>query len=63
MGIITYILTLRINKAKELLLDADCDYIFEVAQKVGFNDTSYFNRTFKRVTGYTPNEYQNMNRK
>lgn len=63
MGIINYILMLRIDKAKELLLESDCGYIFEIAEKVGFNDTSYFNRTFKRITGYTPNEFQRMNSK
>ncbi len=63
MGIINYILMLRIDKAKELLLESDCGYIFEIAEKVGFNDTSYFNRTFKRITGYTPNEFQRMNNK
>ena len=46
----------RIDKAKELLLQNQ-DRIFVIAQKVGFNDTSYFNRIFKKVTGYTPKEF------
>lgn len=61
-GIINYILTYRINKAKSLLLDPDSGYIFEIAQAVGFNDASYFNRTFKKITGYTPNEYQRLHK-
>ena len=52
---------LRINKAKELLLESNL-YVFEISQQVGFNDTSYFNRTFKRITGYTPNEFQSLSR-
>ncbi|WP_394806725.1 helix-turn-helix domain-containing protein [Anaerotruncus colihominis] len=28
---------------------------------VGFNDTSYFNRIFKKVTGYTPKEFIEYN--
>lgn len=61
MGIVNYILLLRINKAKELLLESNL-YVFEISQQVGFNDTSYFNRTFKRITGYTPNEFQSLSR-
>lgn len=62
MGIVNYILLLRINKAKELLLESDL-YVFEISQQVGFNDTSYFNRTFKRITGLTPNEFQSQSRR
>lgn len=62
MGIVNYILLFRVNKAKELLLESD-QYVFEISQQVGFNDTSYFNRTFKRITGYTPNEYQSLYKK
>lgn len=61
-GVVNYILQLRIDKAKELLLESD-RYVFEISQQVGFNDTSYFNRTFKRLTGYTPNEYQTLYKK
>ena len=59
-SIINYILMVRIDKAKELLLQNQ-DRIFVVAQKVGFNDTSYFNRIFKKVTGYTPKEFIEYN--
>ena len=62
MGVVNYILQLRIDKAKELLLESN-RYVFEISQQVGFNDTSYFNRTFKRITGYTPNEYQVLYKK
>ena len=59
-SIINYILMVRIDKAKELLLQNQ-DRIFVIAQKVGFNDTSYFNRIFKKVTGYTPKEFIEYN--
>lgn len=59
-GIVNYILSYRIEKAKELLKQADSRFVFEIAQAVGFNDASYFNRTFKKFTGYTPNEYQKL---
>lgn len=62
MGITNYILNYRINKAKEFLLAPNSGKIFEIAKSVGFNDTSYFNRTFKKHTSYTPNEYQRLNK-
>ena len=62
MGITNYILNYRINKAKELLLEPNSGKVFEIAKAVGFNDTSYFNRTFKKYTGYTPNEFQRLNK-
>ena len=62
MGITNYMLNYRINKAKEFLLAPNSGKIFEIAKAVGFNDTSYFNRTFKKHTGYTPNEFQRLNK-
>ncbi len=46
----------RINKAKELLVEAKIS-IGEVAQQVGILDANYFTRTFKAITGKTPKEY------
>lgn len=57
MSIVNFILQIRIDKAKELLASPNSRYIFEIASEVGFNDTSYFNRIFKKATGFTPNEY------
>lgn len=59
-GIVNYIINYRIERAKELLQNPDSGFIFEIAQAVGFNDASYFNRTFKKLTGCTPNEYQRL---
>lgn len=59
MTIIDYLIQVRIKKAKELLKSAGNRHIFEIASEVGFNDPSYFNRVFKKITMLTPNEYQN----
>lgn len=49
----------RVNFARKLLLDASSNYrISEVCFKSGFNSLSYFNRTFKKYTGYGPSEYK-----
>lgn len=55
----TYILNLRIKKAKELLQNQGIK-IQSVAAEVGYEDPSYFIRKFKQVTGLTPTEYQTM---
>lgn len=55
-----YILMVRIDKAKEMLLQ-NKHKIFVIAQDVGFNDTPYFNRMFKKLTGYTPTEFMEYN--
>lgn len=46
----------RISQAK-LLLATDLK-IKEIAGMVGFQNQNYFAKTFKKITGYTPNEYK-----
>lgn len=58
VSIVDYIQRCRIERAKELLRRPGDRYIFNIANEVGFNDASYFNRIFKKYTGYTPNEFQ-----
>ena len=48
---------LRINAAKELLADPFRSAA-EVASMVGYEDSSYFARAFKRRTGMTPTQYR-----
>lgn len=52
-----YINKLRMERAKELLLQEECT-IGEVASQVGFNDESYFSRAFKKYMGRTPREFR-----
>ncbi len=54
---IVYLSELRIEKAKELLSDITVN-IKEIGQKVGYRDSSYFTKVFKRITGVTPSEYR-----
>ncbi|MDD7795470.1 AraC family transcriptional regulator [Clostridium sp. 'White wine YQ'] len=53
-----YINLLRINKAVSLLKDKDLN-INEVALSVGFNDSNYFSRIFKRYKNISPNKIRN----
>ena len=47
----------RIEKAKSLLDTTSCR-VYEVAEQVGFMNTTYFFRVFKKYEGCTPNEYR-----
>ncbi len=57
-----YINRLRIEKAKQLLLQSDIR-IKEVFEKVGYSDQQYFSKVFKRITGKTVNEYKEISGK
>lgn len=52
-----YIMEFRINRAKELLLSTNLKS-YEIAEKTGFTDESYFSRSFKKVTGQSPVEFR-----
>ena len=52
-----YLLHLRINEAQKLLQETDLS-ISEIAYRVGFENLSYFNRSFKRISGKTPRYFR-----
>lgn len=52
-----YILTHKINHAKQLLAQTDIS-IKEIALETGYTDQLYFSRMFRSKTGYTPSEYK-----
>ncbi|HSF54154.1 MAG TPA: AraC family transcriptional regulator [Algoriphagus sp.] len=52
-----YVLQLRINEAQKLLQETDFG-ISEIAYKVGFENLSYFNRSFKAILGKSPREFR-----
>ncbi len=54
---ITYINRYRINQAK-LLLAETYKTVTEIALDVGFSDSSYFSRVFRRETGMSPTDYR-----
>lgn len=49
--------TIRIEEAKRLLEKSDLR-IIDISCKVGYRDTSYFNKIFKQSTGISPTEYR-----
>jgi YesN/AraC family two-component response regulator len=52
-----YFKSLRISKAKQLLLNSDKN-ISEIAFEVGFNDAAYFSKAFKDNTGSSPSQFR-----
>ncbi len=53
----TYLETVRVNKSKILLADKNLK-IYEVAEKVGYNNVDYFHRKFKNIVNKSPLEYR-----
>jgi two-component system response regulator YesN len=53
-----FLITLRINEAKYLLIHNRGLSVKEVGEQVGYADPYYFSRIFKQVTGQTPTEFQ-----
>ncbi|MBN2440174.1 MAG: helix-turn-helix transcriptional regulator [Spirochaetales bacterium] len=52
--------TIRVQKAKSLIKDSDLR-IIEISYKIGFNDSTYFNKIFKQIAGITPTELRDKN--
>ncbi len=61
MTLVNYITKCRIEKACEYLKDTDLR-VGRIALSVGFNNFSYFSKTFRDLTGMTPNEYRDRYR-
>jgi AraC-like DNA-binding protein len=59
---ISYLINLRINRAKELLSESD-EKASDIALSIGFSSQQRFNETFKKITGMTPIEYRRIKQK
>lgn len=57
VNISEYIMQMRIEKAKDMLSNSNMK-TYEIAERVGFSDESYFSRSFKKITGNWPNEFK-----
>jgi len=55
------ITALKMSKAKEFLADGT-KKIYEIALDLGFENTPYFSRFFKKHTGLTPQQFKESNR-
>lgn len=56
-SIIEYFIDMKIELAKQLLLEGKLS-LKEISAELSFNEPNYFTKTFKKVTGMTPSEYK-----
>lgn len=57
MNVSKYVMEYRISKAKVLLMTTNMKS-YEVAVETGFANESYFSRSFKKVTGFSPSDFR-----
>jgi YesN/AraC family two-component response regulator len=57
--VMQYIIFLRIEKAKHLIITGD-DKICNIAALCGFANYNHFSVTFKKITGMTPADYRSL---
>jgi two-component system response regulator YesN len=62
LTIVDYLTKERIEYAKELLISTNKNCT-EICFDSGYNNQSYFTRTFKEVVGTTPRNFRDMNRR
>ncbi len=59
VGFTDYVNRVRLEKAKELLLTTNLKS-YEIAERTGFADDSYFSRTFMKHVGVRPNGFRRL---
>jgi transcriptional regulator with AAA-type ATPase domain len=55
-----FLTSLRVDRAKHLLLEQPRESITTIAAEAGFSDLRHFERTFKGVVGCTPREFRRL---
>lgn len=55
--VLDYVTRTRLVKAKELLLSTEFK-VYEISEKVGYSDTKYFSKLFKKHFGELPTKYR-----
>lgn len=59
--LVDYMNSVRIEKAKRLLLDSD-KKMYQIAKAVGYDNVKYFFRVFRKSEGKTPEQYRKERR-
>ena len=60
----TYINTYRVEAVKKMVMNSKFDNysLLAIAMEAGFTSKTTFNKSFKKITGITPNMYRQMNK-
>lgn len=61
MTYVEYLMNLRLEEASRLLLNTDRKVV-DIAKVCGFNDSSYFNRIFRRMYKISPEQYRKVHK-
>lgn len=59
ISVIEYLTKVRIEKAKILLSNPNYN-IYEISEKIGYKEPSYFTRVFRHKEGRTPSQYRKL---
>lgn len=59
LGFLEYLIAVRIEKAQFLLKNTSCK-VYDISEKVGYKDSTYFNRIFKREVGISPHKFRQV---
>lgn len=54
---VNYVMKIRIDRAKVLISNTEMK-VFEIAQRVGYDDPNYFTTVFRQLTGMSPKQYR-----
>ncbi|AZK48402.1 AraC family transcriptional regulator [Paenibacillus lentus] len=55
-----YVNQQRINRSKQLMFSERDMKIYEIARRVGFENTSYFCSVFRKISGMSPKEFMRL---
>uniref|UniRef100_UPI003593139B helix-turn-helix transcriptional regulator n=1 Tax=Acetobacterium malicum TaxID=52692 RepID=UPI003593139B len=62
LPIMDYVLKVRIDKSKKLLLNPHYQ-IQAIAEKVGYGDAGYFTKVFRKFEGITPTQFRKIHKR
>lgn len=54
-----YLMKIRIDKAKELMVNST-EKLYDIAASVGYSNSQYFSTIFKEMEGVSPSEYRSL---
>ncbi len=57
MSPIEYLTKIKVDKARELLLDSSLN-VSEISEVLGYDNSLYFSRVFRKLTGLSPSAYR-----
>lgn len=59
ISLVEYLTKVKLERAKKLIEEGELK-IYEIANRLGYEDINYFNKLFKRYTGLTPVEFKQL---